>query len=142
MNCLQVLQEGVRGSREPDGCQQQRNDGTEGFHGAECSRKVHSALKPFLDRLFSFQRFSECRTIRPGMSLFDLRGEVAVVIGATGVLGGALAEGLAEAGASIAVVGRNTERGEARVKAIAAAGGKARFFRADAIRREELGAAI
>ena len=32
-------------------------------------------------------------------NLFDLKGEVAVVIGATGVLGGALAEGLAAAGA-------------------------------------------
>jgi len=31
------------------------------------------------------------------MSMFDLTGEVAVVIGATGVLGGAIAEGLAEA---------------------------------------------
>ena len=31
------------------------------------------------------------------MSLFDLTGEVAVVLGATGVLGGAIAEGLAAA---------------------------------------------
>jgi len=67
--------------------------------------------------------------------LFDLSGEVAVVIGATGVLGGALAEGLAEAGAKIAVLGRNAERGEARVKAIQAKGGKAAFFPADAVSR-------
>ena len=46
--------------------------------------------------------------------LFDLSSEVAVVVGATGVLGGALAEGLAAAGASVAVVGRNAERGRAR----------------------------
>ena len=32
-------------------------------------------------------------------NLFDLSQEVAVIIGATGVLGGALAEGLAAAGA-------------------------------------------
>jgi len=38
------------------------------------------------------------------MNLFDLTGEVAVVIGATGVLGGAIAEGLARAGARVAVV--------------------------------------
>ena len=56
-------------------------------------------------------------------NLFDLTGEVAVIIGATGVLGGALAEGLAEAGAKVAVLGRNKERGEARVKAIQAIGG-------------------
>src|SRR5215216_544710 len=66
------------------------------------------------------------------MHLFDLSHEVAVVIGATGVLGGALAEGLAAAGASVAVVGRNADRGQARVKTIKGAGGSAAFFAADA----------
>jgi NAD(P)-dependent dehydrogenase (short-subunit alcohol dehydrogenase family) len=69
------------------------------------------------------------------MSLFDLKDEVAVVIGATGVLGGALAEGLAEAGAKVAVLGRNAERGEMRVKAIVSKGGTGAFFSADAISR-------
>ncbi len=71
-------------------------------------------------------------------NLFDLSEEVAVVIGATGVLGGALAEGLAQAGAKIAVLGRNRERGEERVKAIVAAGGRAQFFPADAMDRASL----
>jgi len=75
------------------------------------------------------------------MNLFDLQGEVAVVIGGTGVLGGALAEGLAAAGARIAVVGRNAERGQARVAAINAAGGQAAFFAADARERDTLRAA-
>jgi NAD(P)-dependent dehydrogenase (short-subunit alcohol dehydrogenase family) len=71
-------------------------------------------------------------------NLFDLSGETAVVIGATGVLGGALADGLAAAGAKIAVLGRNAERGLARVKAIQAAGGQAAFFPADAASRASL----
>jgi len=71
-------------------------------------------------------------------ALFDLTGEVAVVVGATGVLGGALAEGLAGAGAAIAVLGRHVARGEACVQRITAAGGAARFFFADACDRGTL----
>ncbi|MGB8167389.1 MAG: SDR family NAD(P)-dependent oxidoreductase [Chthoniobacteraceae bacterium] len=73
--------------------------------------------------------------------LFSLSNEVAVVIGATGVLGGALADGLAAAGAKVAVVGRNRERGEARVQAIRDAGGVAAFFTADAMDRSSVAAA-
>ena len=71
-------------------------------------------------------------------NLFDLSGEIAVVIGATGVLGGALAEGLVAAGAKVAVLGRNADRGEACVSRISSAGGSARFFSADAASRESL----
>jgi NAD(P)-dependent dehydrogenase (short-subunit alcohol dehydrogenase family) len=74
-------------------------------------------------------------------SLFTLENEVAVVIGATGVLGGALAEGLAQAGAKVAVLGRNAERGEACVRRIREADGKAAFFPADAMDRATLHAA-
>ncbi len=70
--------------------------------------------------------------------LFDLTGEVAVVIGATGVLGGSLADGLAAAGAKVAVVGRNAQRGQARVNAIRGNGGTAEFFAADAMDRASL----
>ena len=72
------------------------------------------------------------------MNRFDLTGEVAVVIGGTGVLGGALAEGLAQAGANVAVLGRNAERGAARVNAIKTGGGHAAFFSADATSRDSL----
>ena len=72
------------------------------------------------------------------MKLFDLSGDVAVVIGGTGVLGGALAEGLAEAGARVAVMGRNAERGRSRAEAIERKGGRAAFFAVDAASRESL----
>jgi NAD(P)-dependent dehydrogenase (short-subunit alcohol dehydrogenase family) len=70
--------------------------------------------------------------------LFDLTGEVAVVIGATGALGGALAQGLGEAGAKVAILGRNDERGFARAKEITRAGGLADFFPADAVNQASL----
>lgn len=73
--------------------------------------------------------------------LFDLSGDVAVVIGATGALGGTLAEGLAAAGAKVAVIGRNAQRGQARVQAIEKQQGKAAFFEADAVKRDTLEAA-
>src|SRR6266487_2156969 len=72
------------------------------------------------------------------MNMFDLTGEVAVVICATGVLGGAIAEGLAQAGARVAVAGRNAQRGEGRVKQIRKSGGEAVFFFANALSRESL----
>ena len=73
--------------------------------------------------------------------LFNLSDQVAVIIGATGVLGGALAEGLASAGAKVAVLGRNAERGQARVAIIESTGGTAQFFAADAIDRASLAGA-
>jgi NAD(P)-dependent dehydrogenase (short-subunit alcohol dehydrogenase family) len=72
------------------------------------------------------------------MDLFDLAGEVAIVLGATGVLGGAIAEGLAASGAKVAVLGRNTERGEARVRSIQKQGGNAGYFPADALDENSL----
>lgn len=71
-------------------------------------------------------------------SLFDLSQETAVVIGGTGVLGGAMAMALAGAGARIAVLGRSAERGADRVKAIEEAGGTAMFHAVDALDRKSI----
>jgi NAD(P)-dependent dehydrogenase (short-subunit alcohol dehydrogenase family) len=65
-------------------------------------------------------------------SLFDLSKDVAVVIGGTGVLGGALASGLGLAGAKVAILGRSKDRGESRAHQIREAGGKAVFIACDA----------
>lgn len=70
--------------------------------------------------------------------LFGLDGQVAVVIGGTGVLGGALCEGLAKAGAFVVVAGRSQERGEERVRQIQTLGGKAEFSAVDVGSRESL----
>ncbi|MDZ4817647.1 MAG: SDR family oxidoreductase [Planctomycetota bacterium] len=55
--------------------------------------------------------------------LFGLAGQTAVVIGGTGVLGGAICRGLAQAGAFVIVAGR--EGAEARVAEIRQLGGQA-----------------
>ena len=71
-------------------------------------------------------------------TLFGLSGQTAIVVGGTGVLGGALADGLAAAGAFVVVAGRNAERGEARVSAIREAGGDACFIAVDAVERKSI----
>jgi len=74
--------------------------------------------------------------------LFGLSGRTAVVVGGTGVLGGALADGLAKAGAFVVVAGRGADRGEARVAAIRAAGGDAAFVSVDAVERASVEALL
>jgi NAD(P)-dependent dehydrogenase (short-subunit alcohol dehydrogenase family) len=74
--------------------------------------------------------------------LFNLEQETAVVIGGTGVLGGAMAEALAGAGARVALVGRNAQRGLERAEKIEAAGGRAIFHPADASQRDSLAQAL
>lgn len=72
------------------------------------------------------------------VNLFDLSGQTAVVLGGTGVLGGALASALCEAGANVAILGRNRERGEARAEELRAGSSHAAFVSADAMSRESL----
>jgi NAD(P)-dependent dehydrogenase (short-subunit alcohol dehydrogenase family) len=68
----------------------------------------------------------------PG-SLFRLDGRLVVVTGATGVLGGAIARGLAAAGARVAVLGRRAGRAEEVAASIRAAGGEAVATPADVL---------
>ncbi|HMA34368.1 MAG TPA: SDR family oxidoreductase [Chloroflexia bacterium] len=73
--------------------------------------------------------------------LFGLDGQVAIVTGATGVLGGTMARGLAAAGAQIGVLGRRRAPADALVQAIATAGGGALALPADVLDRGQLEAA-
>lgn len=75
-------------------------------------------------------------------SLFSLDGKVAVVIGGTGELCGAMAEGLAGAGAEVVLVGRNQDKANARLAKIDAIGGRGWFHAAEATRRSELDALL
>jgi gluconate 5-dehydrogenase len=63
--------------------------------------------------------------------LFSLEGRVALVTGASGDIGSALASGLAAAGATVALSGRSAEKLERARVAIDAEGGAASVFPAD-----------
>ena len=62
---------------------------------------------------------------------FDLTGRVAVVTGGSGILGGAMADALAESGARIAILGRTRAKAEAKVAALRASGSDALALIAD-----------
>jgi NAD(P)-dependent dehydrogenase (short-subunit alcohol dehydrogenase family) len=70
--------------------------------------------------------------------LFSLGGQVAVVIGGGGVLAGAMATGLAEAGADVAVLDLNLENAEARAASIRALGRRAIAVEANAASKADL----
>lgn len=65
------------------------------------------------------------------MTMFSLHGKTAVVTGGGGVLGGAMAEGLADAGAAVAVGDLRADLAEACAARIVAKGGKAQGYHMD-----------
>jgi len=71
-------------------------------------------------------------------SLFDLTGQVAVVIGGTGNLCGAMGIALARAGAEVILVGRNPESAIDKLAAIDTFGGKSWFHKADVTNRQDV----
>lgn len=73
--------------------------------------------------------------------LFDLSGKTAIITGGNGVLGGAMAEGLAKAGAKVAILGRTEETVHQQVETIEKNGGQAMPLIADVLNASDLNAA-
>src|SRR5262245_26155123 len=71
-------------------------------------------------------------------SLFDLSGRVAVVTGAASGLGEAIAVGLAQAGADVAVADLNLPGAQATAAQIEAAGRRALALRCDVQREDDI----
>lgn len=63
--------------------------------------------------------------------LFDLSGRVALVTGGNGGIGLGMAQGMADAGATIMVAGRNAEKNAAAVKTLQASGAQAASVEVD-----------
>ncbi|MCA9981576.1 MAG: SDR family NAD(P)-dependent oxidoreductase, partial [Anaerolineales bacterium] len=73
--------------------------------------------------------------------LFSLSGKVALITGGTGVLGAALGQGMAQAGATVGLLGRRTQHAQDLAEQINTAGGKAFPLTADVLDKKSLLAA-
>jgi len=71
-------------------------------------------------------------------NLFSLKGKVAVVIGGGGVLGGAMAEGLARAGADIAIIDPQCDKAKKQIDSLKETGVRILPIEMDATRIREL----
>jgi NAD(P)-dependent dehydrogenase (short-subunit alcohol dehydrogenase family) len=71
-------------------------------------------------------------------NLFNVGGKTAVITGGTGVLGAAMAKGLADAGANVVILGRKKESADKILGEIRSAGKKAIFTQADVLQADDL----
>ena len=70
--------------------------------------------------------------------LFSLKDKIIVVTGGTGILGGSFVKGIADAGGTAVILGRNAEVGKQRADEINASGGKAFSVVADVLEENDL----
>lgn len=69
---------------------------------------------------------------------FDIHGRVAAITGGYGVLGSAIARGLARAGARVAIVGRRSDAAEQEAGVIVQEGGEAKAVVADVLDKDQM----
>jgi NAD(P)-dependent dehydrogenase (short-subunit alcohol dehydrogenase family) len=93
--------------------------------------KINHAQSP--DQLDDPNLMPRMARTNDALRIFDLSGRVAVVTGATGVLGSALAIGLAHAGAKVGILGRRREAAEATSAAITEFQGQSLCLTADVL---------
>jgi len=74
----------------------------------------------------------------PNLKLFDLSGRAALVTGGNGGLGRALALGFADAGASVAILGRNAEKNKKVLAELQGIGARAITIEADITDRAQI----
>jgi len=73
--------------------------------------------------------------------MFELKGKVAIITGGAGVLGGAMADGLAKAGAKVGILSRTKSKVDKKVKALKENGFEAIALIADVLEEKQLKAA-
>jgi 2-deoxy-D-gluconate 3-dehydrogenase len=78
----------------------------------------------------------------PNLKTFDLTGKVAIVTGGNGGIGRGIAIGLAEAGASVAILARNEERNRETLAALEQIGVPAMALKLDVSQRKSLKPAL
>jgi len=71
-------------------------------------------------------------------NLFDLSGKTAIVTGGTGILGRAMAKGLAQAGANTVIIGRRKDAGDEVVESMKNLPGKSLFVQSDVLDADQL----
>ena len=85
------------------------------------------------------KNYDPCKFLK---GLFDVENKVAVVIGGTGVLCGAMAWGLFQAGCRVVLVGRDEEKANAHFRKWKSPAEKVRFYKADVTKRDQVTAIL